>query len=106
MAQKRKGMEVQKEITRLKELGHSNRKIAKILGINKDTVAKYVNGAAEKIECKKPDWVKGLDWEQVEKEIALKVPKNILLKSYQKIINCLASSHPESMFLQKRSSTV
>lgn len=78
MAQKRKGMEIQNEITRLKALGHSNRKIAKLLGINKDTVAKYVKGPLKEIETKKPDWVKALDWELVNKDLELKVPKNIL----------------------------
>lgn len=79
MAQKRKCMEVQKEISRLKSLGHSNRMIAKILGINKDTVAKYANGAYEEaVAHNRPEWALSLDWDHIYREISSKVPKNIL----------------------------
>ena len=44
MSKKRLSLEIQKEIERLKSLGLSQRKSAKILGINKDTVNKYWNG--------------------------------------------------------------
>lgn len=110
MTQKRKGMEVQNEITRLKKLGHSNRKIAKILGINKDTVAKYVNGPPLEIDTKIPDWVKNLDWDQLNQEIDLKVPKNILyeelsennkLPSYQAFCQYLRNNPTEENLKSK-----
>ena len=44
MSKKRLSLEIQKEIERLKSLGFSQRKVAKILGINKDTVNKYWAG--------------------------------------------------------------
>lgn len=71
-------MIIQQEILRLKGLGHSQRKIAKILGISRNTVIKYFNGPPELPEEIIPDWAKEVNWEQVYKDIKGKVPKKIL----------------------------
>ena len=60
MSRRRLGVEIQKEIERLKSLGFSQRKVAKILGINKDTVNKYWNGLLGDKRRIPPEWAQSL----------------------------------------------
>lgn len=104
MAQKRINMTIQKEILRLKKLGHSQRKIARILGINKDTVTRYVHGGPPESIIAPPEWTKDLDLMELHREIKTKVPIKILyeelsdthsLPSYQAFCKYLRS-HPDN----------
>ena len=49
MSKARIGMAIQDEIKRLKELGHNKKKVATILGVNRETVRKYWEGAVDEI---------------------------------------------------------
>ena len=77
-------MIIQQEILRLKELGHSQRKIAKILGISRNTVIRYFNGPPEVPDPLIPLWAKELDWEQIHKD-AKKTPKKILYEELSEV---------------------
>lgn len=78
MSRKRKNMIIQNEILRLKSLGHSQRKIATILGIDRGTVRRYFNGENPEPEVQIPCWVKALEWDEINKDINSKVPKKII----------------------------
>ena len=69
MSRRRLGVEIQKEIERLKSLGFSQRKVAKILGINKDTVNKYWNGLLGDKRRIPPEWAQKIDWSFIQKEL-------------------------------------
>jgi transposase len=62
-------MTIQEEILRLKKLGRSQRKTAKLLGISRDTVSKYWDGPPEIPDKIIPEWAKELDWEYIKKEL-------------------------------------
>lgn len=85
MARKRITMGKQQDVLRLKEIGYSHREIAKILGINKDTVTRYVNGPPPDIEEATPLWVQDVDWEQVNKDVERKTPKKILYEELSEV---------------------
>ncbi|MBC8550236.1 MAG: IS21 family transposase [Candidatus Brocadiales bacterium] len=69
MGYKRLNMVIQEEILRLKSLGHSQRKIAKILGIDRGTVIRYWDGPPCESMSPQPAWALLLDWEHIEKEL-------------------------------------
>ena len=103
MAKERIKMAIQDEIKRLKELGHSKKKVAQILGINRETVRKYWEGPINEIVRDIPEWVTQLDWKYINKEINQKVSKKILyeelcetwdLPSYQSFCQYIRN-HPE-----------
>lgn len=73
MPKKRIDMAIQDEISRLLKLGHSQRKVARILGINKETVNKYAKGPSEPDIRDIPIWVTQIDWDEVNKEINSKM---------------------------------
>jgi hypothetical protein len=78
MTNKRKSMVIQEEIKRLKELGHSQRKVTSLLGIHRSTVRKYWNIPLPLPPNVEPGWVKGLDWSHLADEVENKTPKKIL----------------------------
>ena len=79
MAQKRINMIIQKEVLRLKGLGHSQRQIAKILGISRNTVGRYIDGPPPLPDLTPPKWSQEIDWGQLSKDIQKgKVPKKII----------------------------
>ena len=85
MAQKRINMVIQDEIIRLKNLGLSQRKIAKVLGIDWGTVSRCWSGTREDIVTNIPSWVKDLDWKQVNIDINDQVPKKILYEELSEL---------------------
>ncbi|MDH5580944.1 MAG: IS21 family transposase [Bdellovibrionales bacterium] len=80
-------METFKEIMRLKSLGHSQRSVAKILGLSRNTVAKYWEDIPDKPEEIPPDWVKEIDFKKLKGEVKAGVPKKILYEEYSETID-------------------
>lgn len=87
MARKRMNMAVQNEIKRLYELGHSQRSIAKLLGLNKDTVGRHLKDDFSEETSPTPEWAKEVDWNEVKREVHASVPKKIL---YEELSESLA----------------
>jgi transposase len=71
-------MVIQEEIKRLKELGHSQRKVTKLLGIHRSTVRKYWDSPAPLPPNVEPPWVNQLDWNHLASEIENKTTMKIL----------------------------
>ena len=69
MANERLTMAIQDEVLRLKKLGHSKRKTAKLLGIDRGSVSRYWDGSPELFIQSDPTWTEGLDWENIKKEL-------------------------------------
>ncbi len=78
MTNKRKSMAIQEEIARLRGLGHSQRKVSKLLGIHRNTVRSYWDQTETREEITPPYWVEELNWNYIEGEIENKVPLKIL----------------------------
>lgn len=106
MTRKRTTMSTIQEILRLKKLGHSKAKTARILGINRETVRKLWNSSLEDYSetGEIPSWAKKIDWENFYKE-RRKVPTKILyqelgetikLPSYQAFCQYLRNHKPET----------
>lgn len=86
MANKRLVVSVQAEIKRLKKLGHSQRKISKLLGIDRGTISRYWEINEEVVHKDIPEWAKELDWEYIKKELTIrKTPKKILFEEFMGI---------------------
>lgn len=85
MARKRLNMSIQKDIQKYKEQGKSQRKVAKLLGINKDTVNKYWSGALESGVEQIPTWVSEVDWKYVKNELK-STPKKII---YEELVESI-----------------
>lgn len=83
-------MVVQQEIQRLRGLGHSQRKVSKILGIHRNTVKGYWNKSVPLPESRAPDWANHLDWERIADEVEAKVPLTIIYEE-QSQVHSLAS---------------
>ena len=71
-------MIILEEILRLKGLGHSQRNIAKNLGIHRNTVKKYWNSTPEDLTDDDPPWAKNLDWKYFALELENKTSRKIL----------------------------
>ena len=76
-------MMIQQEIWRLRDLGHKKKKVAKILGISRDTVIKYWNGPLAPAVVVAPKWALGLDWVAIQNELKNKINVKILYKEYK-----------------------
>ena len=64
MARKRIEMDIQKDVLYYKNQGKKQRQVARILGINRETVARYWNGSPQEIS-EKPKWVATLNWDYI-----------------------------------------
>jgi transposase len=62
-------MDQQKEIQFLKPRLKSIRKVAKHLGINRETVAKYWDGSTSSPVNNSPDWASEVDWRYIQSEV-------------------------------------
>jgi len=71
---------IQEEIRRLRALGNSQRKCAIILGVSRNTIRKYWEASPAIEDEDYPPWAKGLDWEDIKKEVETGVPRKILYK--------------------------
>lgn len=86
MSNRRKNAVQIAEILRLKKLGHTQRKVYKILGISRNTVIKYWDLTQKELRSldqqnpQEPEWVKLIDWDWVQKEVGRKTPRTILYK--------------------------
>jgi transposase len=85
MANKRKSMLYIEEIQRLKGLEHSQRRVAKILGIHRDTVKKYWNSNPKDLDEDDPSWAGHIDWDYINKEISRKTSRKILYEEQQEV---------------------
>ncbi len=80
-------MEIAREIQRLKLIGESQRKVSKILGLDRGTVRRYWNEVPDQEIVNIPKWVEQIDWEEVNKDINSKVPKKILYEELSEVTN-------------------
>lgn len=76
-------MDLQKEIQFLKPRLKSIRKVAKHLGINRETVAKYWGGPLALTETNAPNWASEIDWIYIQSE----VKKGISVKTLYRELN-------------------
>lgn len=113
MVNKRIAMHYIQEIRRLKELGHTKKKISKILGMDRGTIMRYWN--LKESVPNSPSWVNNIDWSYVKGEAKKGVPRKILyeeqkeladLPSYQAFCQYLRnhgeSKQPEVVIRQQR----
>lgn len=62
-------MDLQKEIQFLKPRLKSIRKVARHLGINRETVARYWGGPLDSQDASAPEWTSEVDWQSIQKEV-------------------------------------
>ncbi len=62
-------MDLQNEIQFLKLRLKSIRRVARHLGIDRETVAKYWNGIVSSPESNTPPWTSEIDWSYIQREI-------------------------------------
>lgn len=88
MTMPRISVDKQKEIQFLKPLMGSQRKIAKHLGITRDSVAKYWEQVIPEAtpSMVPPDWTTKIDWEYVKKEINKNVSAKTLYKEFSRVV--------------------
>jgi hypothetical protein len=84
MTRMRTTMPIQNEILRLKGLKHNKTRVAKLLGINRETVIKYWDGPVADLAPLVPDWVKDIDWDYANKELK-KTTKKILYNEFKDV---------------------
>ncbi|MCM2351967.1 MAG: IS21 family transposase [Bacteriovoracaceae bacterium] len=77
MARKRIEMSIQKDVLHHKGLGKNKSEIARVLGINRETVSRYWDGSPEEI-IQEPEWVALLNWDYITDQIEHDVPRKIL----------------------------
>jgi hypothetical protein len=77
MARKRIEMCIQKDVLFHKEQGKKQRQVARILGINRETVARYWNGSVDEIS-QEAEWVILLNWDHITDQVEHGVPRKIL----------------------------
>ena len=77
MANKRLQMDKIYEIQRLKKLGHTKRKVSKLLGIDRGAVIRYWNLELSP-ETNSPHWAKQVDWEYLQSELRGEVSRKVL----------------------------
>ena len=77
MPNKRIEMDKIYEIQRLKKLGHTKAEVARIVGINRETVAPYWNQESPP-EVNSPHWAKQVDWEYLKSELKSEIPRSVL----------------------------
>ena len=78
------------EIIRLKGLGHSQRKVSKILGCARNTVKEYWEASREDLKkyqaqqevC--PGWLSLVDWEGLGEELSSSIPRTVLHEELSK----------------------
>jgi len=105
MARMKIHMVDQKEILRLKALGHTKSEVSKLLDIDRGTVRKYWNGPPleELPEPFRPAWVDEIDWAYIQRELEKKASRKVLydeqsqsleLPSYQAFCEYLRKHEP------------
>jgi transposase len=83
MTRKRIEMSIQKDILFHKNQGKKQRQVARILGINRETVARYWNGSPEE-EFQELEWVALLNWDYIADQVEHGVPRKILYEELAK----------------------
>ena len=101
MTNKRKSMVITEEIRRLKDLGHSQRLVSKILGIHRDTVKKYWDVSPDSLPSTDPPWVKNLDWGYLSQEVKNKTSRKILFEEQSEVHKLPSYSSFCRMLLKK-----
>ena len=76
MTRKRIRMDIQQQITQLKEQGKTKSEIARRLGVNRETVRHYWTGPPE--NSTSPSWSNDLNWDYVVDQLKSKVSRKIL----------------------------
>ena len=77
MARKRIEMCTQKDVLFHKNQGKRQRQVARMLGINRETVARYWNGSPEEI-FQESEWVALINWDSIIDQVEHGVPRKIL----------------------------
>lgn len=83
MSQKRIEMSTQKDVLFYKNQGKKQRQVARILGINRETVARYWNGSPEAF-LQEMEWVALLNWDYIIDQVEHGVPRKILYEELAK----------------------
>ena len=86
MPNKRTKMDKIHEIQRLRKLGHTKAKAARIVGINRETVAQYWNQESPP-ETNSPRWAEQVDWEYLNREFKNNVPRKVLYEELSEFIS-------------------
>lgn len=76
-------MSIQNDVLFHKKQGKTQRQVAGILGINRETVARYWNGSPEEISHEL-EWVALLNWDYITDQIKHGVPRKILYEELTK----------------------
>lgn len=79
----------QKEILRLKELGHSKNEVSKLLKIDRGTVRKYWDGPPpdEVSDPFRPTWVDEIDWTYIQKELEKRASRKVLYEEQSQSVD-------------------
>lgn len=94
MARERIEMSIQNDILNYKNQGKKQRQIARLLGINRETVARYWNGPPEEV-AQELEWVAPLNWDYITDQIEHGVPRKILYEELA-LENCIGPRKNET----------
>ena len=86
MPNKRIDMNKAQEIQRLKKLCHSKAEVARLMQINRETVAQYWNQQFPP-DINAPIWTIEVDWEYLKKELHKGIPRKILYEELTQFIS-------------------
>jgi transcriptional regulator with XRE-family HTH domain len=83
MPRKRIEMSIQKDILHHKGHGKSKSEIARLLGVNRETIIRYWNGEVENV-VQALEWVALLNWDYISDQIEHGVPRKVLYDELSK----------------------
>ena len=86
MPNKRINVDKIQQIQRLKKLGHSKSEVARLMQINRETVAQYWNQKLPP-DTNDPVWATEVDWEYLKKELRSGAPRKILYEELMQFIS-------------------
>ena len=87
MANKRIKMDKVQEIQRLKKLGHTKSKVAKILGIDRGAIIRHWNQEHSDLDNNIPAWTREIDWDHLNEELQINVPRKALYEELSAFIS-------------------
>jgi DNA invertase Pin-like site-specific DNA recombinase len=68
MARERIEMSIQNDILNYKNQGKKQRQVARLLGVNRETFARYWNGSPEEVP-QELEWVALLNWDHITDQV-------------------------------------
>lgn len=85
-------MSVQQDVLQYKKIGKKQRQVARLLGINRETVARYWNESTDE-SLPSLEWVVALDWEYIKSQLESGVSRKILYEELAQTHNLPAYSN-------------